>query len=441
MPSSARPALRLFTLVWAGESIYLLPYALRRDYGPTLLAWLELEGEAELGALYSFFGALSLVAYLGGGWLADRVAPRSLFAVALALTALGGGILAAGPSLAGAYGLFTLWALSTIFLFWAALIKATRLEGGAGAQGRAFGVLDGGRGLLAALAATAGLGLFAAFGPGERGLLAVIALYAGACVVGMGLSLALLPRSGDASTSDAASTGGAGAMVPEAGVGTPWQRTLRVLERPRTWLLGGVVFAAYAAFWGTFYVAGFATAAHGQGPAAAAAASVFGVWVRPLAALGAGLLADRLGARRVVVGCFVLLTLACGSLALVPPAAGGLSGLYVQAGLLALGAYALRGVYFAMLAEGGLPTVLTGTAVGVISFMGFAPDLLLPYGFGRLLDGLPGATGYRALFATLTLSSMAGGLCAALHAPQRTDPHRRPDSVPPPATATPEDPP
>ena len=38
-----------------------------------------------------------------------------------------------------------------MLLFWGAMIKATRLWGGSNSQGRAYGYLDGGRGIVAAL--------------------------------------------------------------------------------------------------------------------------------------------------------------------------------------------------------------------------------------------------------------------------------------------------
>ena len=49
--------------------------------------------------------------------------------------------------------------LTNILLFWAALIKVTRAWGGGDQQGLAYGLLDGGRGLLAAVLAS--LGVFA----------------------------------------------------------------------------------------------------------------------------------------------------------------------------------------------------------------------------------------------------------------------------------------
>ena len=71
-------------------------------------------------------------------------------ATALIMTAAGGMYLAQFPSYQGLQWLYGYWGFSTIFLFWSAMIKATRNWGGGKQQGRAFGYLEAGRGLVAA---------------------------------------------------------------------------------------------------------------------------------------------------------------------------------------------------------------------------------------------------------------------------------------------------
>ncbi len=396
---------RVFALsafVWAGESIYLLPYTLRRDYRGTLIEVLQLPDEAALGAIYSVFGVFCLGAYMVGGWLADRVSPRILLPLSLALTAVGGGILASFPSSPVAlYALFALWAFSTVLTFWAALIKATRAWGGESAQGRAFGLLDGGRGLVAAMAASVGLQLFAALGGGASGLRAVIALYTAACLIGAVATWFAVP-------------GGTG-PEPARVRATTGAKLREVLTRPNVWMLGGVIFCAYTAYYGTFYFAGFASTAHGQSAAGGAAVSVASGWLRAIVPVVAGLSADRASSRSVIVLSFGVLVVAFTSLSLLSPAVGGLALLYVQAATVAAAAFALRGVYYALLEEGGLPTHLTGTAVGVVALLGYTPDILTPFLWGVLLDALPGAAGYRALFGSLAITSLVGMLFAVLH--------------------------
>ncbi|MGF1466236.1 MAG: MFS transporter [Sandaracinaceae bacterium] len=409
-----RRALTLTVLVLSGESIYLLPYALRRDYSGTLIDVLDLGSEASLGAVYSFYGALNVVAYLLGGWLADVISPRVLLPLSLTLTAAGGAWLAAGPTSAAAlYGLFALWSFSTILTFWAALVKATRSLGGSHAQGRAFGALDGGRGLVAAAAASVGVVAFAWAGEGAAGLRAVIALYAGLCLVaavGSGLVL----------------EGGGGGRREVSG--SVRARLYSVMGRPRVWLLGGIIFCAYSAFYGTYYVAGFARVAYGQSDTAAAALSANVTWIRALTPWVAGVVADRLSTQRVVAFAFAVLIATFASMALLPPAA--LPVLAAQAAVVGAAVFALHGVYYALLAEGGLPRGLTGTAVGLVALIGYAPDVLTPYLWGRLLDAFPGALGYRLLFGSLGAAAGVGLLLTALHRPAPASPNEHPRSLP-----------
>ena len=129
---------RIVLLMLAGEGIFLLPFLLARIFRPTFLAVFEISN-FELGSLYSIYGVVALVSYLFGGAIADRFPPRKLMATALLMTAAGGLIMAQFPSFFALQLVYGYWGFSTIFLFWAAMIKATRNWGGLHQQGRAFG--------------------------------------------------------------------------------------------------------------------------------------------------------------------------------------------------------------------------------------------------------------------------------------------------------------
>ena len=130
MPGDNNPAARhsgwrrglvLLALVSAGESIFFLQFVQARIFRPTLLEVFSLTN-VQLGAAFSFYGIVAMVAYFLGGPLADRFAPRALLAVALVTTAAGGLLLVAIPSLASLKLLFAYWGFTTIALFWSALI-------------------------------------------------------------------------------------------------------------------------------------------------------------------------------------------------------------------------------------------------------------------------------------------------------------------------------
>ena len=198
----ARRFLVMFCLMLVGEGIFSLPFHVARFFRPTVLKVFSLSN-AQLGDIFAVYGVTAMLAYFPGGLIADRVSARVLITTSLLATAAGDVVMASTPGRAVLTALFAYWGVTTIFLFWAAIIRATREWGGARAQGAAFGFLDGGRGLIAAgLASIAvllfGLALPEASGvldPAQRreGLRTVIYFYTAATLAAAALSWWLIP--------------------------------------------------------------------------------------------------------------------------------------------------------------------------------------------------------------------------------------------------------
>ena len=74
-----------------------------------------------------------------------------------------------------------------------------------------------------------------------------------------------------------------------------------------------------------------------------------------------------------------------------------------------LGIFALRGVYFALLEEARIPREFTGTAVGVVSFIGYTPEIFIPIVGGKLIDHWQsGPMGYNVLFGIFAVCALLG---------------------------------
>lgn len=398
--SQIRRALMMASLVLAGESIYMLPYALRREYEPVLTRAMGMSG-IELGWLTAVFGVFALFCYLPGGWLADRVSARTLITLSLVSTGLGGLYMATFPGYVQLVALHAFWGVTTILTFWGALIKATRGWGGDAEQGRAFGILEGGRGLVAfGLASVGGL-LFARFDTGPEALRTVILLYSCVVLATGALTWLFIPPHPDVHS-------------PDSPVEIPARQTAhgnrlrRVLSMPIVWLQAIVIFTAYAGYWGTFDLARLAVDGFGATDATASAVSLSAVFWRALMALSAGFVADRFGASRTVLASFGLLFAACAAFVLAPAGPGLMWLLWLDAALLGAAAYALRGVFYALLDEARIPMDLTGVTVGVVSVVGYAPDVLVPVLKGWLTDTHSGVTGHRYFFAVLAACALFG---------------------------------
>jgi len=62
--------------------------------------------------------------------------------------------------------------------------------------------------------------------------------------------------------------------------------------------------------------------------------------------------------------------------------------------------------------EGYIPLALTGTAVGLISVVGYTPDIFATPLIGYLLDQYPGMLGHQYVFMILVLFSILGLLAS-----------------------------
>ena len=74
----------------------------------------------------------------------------------------------------------------------------------------------------------------------------------------------------------------------------------------------------------------------------------------------------------------------------------------------AAGVYAFRTLYFAAMQEGLIPLAVTGTAVGLISLVGYTPDIFAGPAMGFLLDKSPGEVGHQHVFAMLAVFATIG---------------------------------
>ena len=118
-------------------TIYNVVYIFEVYYIPTQQA-LDLT-KSQMGTLMGVFGAVSLLSYGPGGWLADRVSSRKLMTLAMLLTGGTGFYYATFPSYPLALALHAFWGITIALIFWNAMIRATRNWAPSSQQGRAFG--------------------------------------------------------------------------------------------------------------------------------------------------------------------------------------------------------------------------------------------------------------------------------------------------------------
>lgn len=401
---------RIVLLMLAGESVFLLPFLLARIFRPTFLAVFEINN-FELGSLYSVYGVVALLSYLYGGAIADRFPPRKLMATALIMTAMGGLVLAQYPSFLTLQLLYGYWGFSTIFLFWAAMIKATRNWGGLQRQGRAFGYLEGGRGIVAASIGAVGVLIFALLIPEEVSKIqfdarqhafrwVILVTSAMVALVGGMIFFYLKEVKSEEADQDPLKAN------------TSWKTILSVMQLPTVRLLILVVLCAYCGYKVTDILSLYAAEVMLFNEVDAAKVGSFQMYLRPIVCVAIGFFADRSSSATWLVRGFLMLFI--GSLLFASGwVVSPLNGFFfLSIVITGIGTYGLRTLYFAAIKEGHIPYAVTGTAVGIISVVGYTPDIFMGPVMGVLLDNSPGLEGHQQVFLLLAGFAFVGGIAA-----------------------------
>lgn len=400
-----QPFYNILLLILAGETVFILPFVLARIFRPTVLELFEVNN-LKLGLCFSVYGIVAIIAYLFGGIIADRFSPGRLMGIALILTAAGGLVLATYPELFVLRILYGYWGFTTIFLFWAAMIKATRMWGGSDRQGKAFGFLDGGRGLVAAGFGSLGLTVLGVFVIGDfedlpflekkEAFRYLIWTFSGVvALVGILTFFLLINRE----------EGISGKKEKMSFKDLPELLKMRVI-----WLMMVIILTGYCGYKITDVFSLYAKDVMLYDEIKAAGIGTLLLYIRPILGITIGVFADRTSSSLWLAIGFGIMSLGALVLAsgIIGPSLILIFGLSIFA--TSLGVYAIRSLYFALMEEARIPLALTGTAVGIASLVGYTPDVFMGPLIGVLLDNNPGELGHQYVFGFMALMGLIGGL-------------------------------
>ncbi len=384
---------QVMTLALAASVIYSAPY-LRQIFKTSLLESFSLT-EAQLGNLSSTYALSCLLCYVPGGWLADRVEARKLVIAALFASAASYAWYATIPSYSELLVIYAAWGVIGVGILWAAMFKEVRLLAAGDQQGRMFGALEGGRGLFEAILLTVASFVFALFASRQLGMVNVIILYTVfAAALGV-LMLFWRPKSA--------------AAEDQSREKIRWSDLGIIVRQPSIWLLCIILSAVYHVFWATIEFPSFAeTGGFEMTLAAATALGATKLWMRFPGGIIAGMVGDRYGNPRVMVWLFAAACACCVYLAVAPTVPTWAWTLWVFIFPFALIAYGLRGVFWALLYNCPIPTRVIGTAIGVVSIIGYSPDAYVPQVAAWLHTHYDTGTAYRWFFAYVAGAAVVG---------------------------------
>jgi len=156
-----------------------------------------------------------------------------------------------------------------------------------------------------------------------------------------------------------------------------------LIKLPSVWLLAVIIVCGYVGYKITDDFSLYANEVLGYNELQSAVFGTSALWMRAVVAMLAGYLADKVNASKIISLCFILIIIGGGSVAI-----GLLEQIVVlviiNLALVMIGVYAVRALYFALIQEARIPIFYTGTAVGIVSVLGFTPDIFISPWMGYL---------------------------------------------------------
>ena len=407
-PIKKGSVLSITLLILSGELIYLLPYVLPRIFRPTFLEVFNLNN-LQLGSLFSVYGIIALLSYVYGGVISDKFQPKKLMSYSLFFTSFGGLVLASYPSYFVLQILYGYWGFTTVFLFWGAMIKATRVWGGTDNQGQAFGFLDGGRGLVAASMGSLGILIFSVFLTNDIELTSLterkeafryVILFSSFMIFLTGLWVLFFMDSNQKDQKNNVISSNSFSNIKT------------VLKIQSVWLIMIIIISAYIGYRVTDIYSLYASDVMFFNQIEAANVSSLQLYLRPLVCILIAMLAGKSSYIYFIIFGFVTMLIGSTIFAFGIVQLNMNFVFYLSLIIVATGTYAIRALYFSIMQEGRIPLVLTGTAVGLISVVGYTPDIFAPPIFGYFLDKYPGLLGHQYVFTISVLFSILGLLAS-----------------------------
>ena len=409
MLSLSSTALRSYSqlalIIVAAGAIYPLLY-LRQNFELSIIEAFNIS-QTQLRYCSSILGFIFMITYVPSGWLADRFSSRKLLAYSLLATGLLGLWFSTMPSYTSLLIIYGAWGLATGLSFWSAHIKLVAMLAKSDQQGRFFGILDGGRGLVEALLATLAIALFAYVLSAESGsttlaLKQVIYLYAGVLLVMAPLTYWLLDEP-EAEPKQTATVTKSSFMLD----------IKVVLRRREIWLCAICIACGYQLFYATYSFSAYLQQHFGLTAVMVGTITVAKLWMRPIGGIAAGFIGDWSSPEKVLSILLALASLSLAMMAFLPPSAATLLMLAVVL-LIGLLTYAVRGLYWATLGGCNVPNNIKGLAIGMISMIGYFPEFYLPLVSAPLIELYPNGLGYKIYYLIISLFGLAGAYAAYL---------------------------
>ena len=393
------------TLMLGAGTIYKLGFMKDAFYVP-MQEFMGLS-HTQIGVAMSVAGWISTFGFLAAILFVDRISKKILIPVSLMGICISGLALSTFPSYPVFLLIYCLLAIFADMLYWPTMLKTVRLLGNEDEQGRMFGILEAGRGLMDTIVAFCALGIFSAMGSNAAGLRAAILFYA--ILPGVIAIVAFFLLDNDKKEDLVHDKAQPEKAEKSKGDGT----ILRALKNKNIWLVSFNVFFVYSVYCGLTYFIPFLKDAYALPAALVGAYGIINQYaLKMLGGPVGGFITDKVlhSATKYLGICFAIVAAILGIFACLPHQSMGIVlGMIITLTISAF-VFSMRAIFFAPMDEVKVPRDITGSAMSIGSFIGYLPGAFMYAVYGGILDKVEGIAGYRIVFTVMACFAVVGCL-------------------------------
>ena len=365
----------------------------------------------QIGTAMSIAGLISTFSFLTAIGITDKVSKKIMIPFSLISICLCGIWLSTFPSYPVFLLIYCLLAICADMLYWPTMLKTVRLLGTEDEQGRMFGIMEAGRGLMDTIIAFGALGIFSAMGSTAAGLKMAILFYSIVPgVIGIIMYFMLEPDDAPAPTPVQTQENASGAKEKNT------SGIMRTLKNKNIWLVSFNVFLVYSVYCGLTYFIPFLSDIYAL---PAALAGVYGIinqyGLKMLGGPIGGYITDKVlhSATKYLRIAFTAVTVVLVVFTFLPHQSMGIIfGMAISLGISAI-VYSMRAIFFAPMDEVDVPREITGSAMSLGSFVGYLPGAFMYAVYGGILDNFEGIAGYRIVFIIMAVFAVGGILLSS----------------------------
>ncbi|EFH6733431.1 MFS transporter [Escherichia coli] len=396
--------MKLCFLILGGGTIFKLSSMKDVFYVPMQADWGLTN--TQIGFGFTVYAAVQTIGLFSSLYIADRFSKKILLPAGLIGVGLCGAYLTTLPPFSGYLIAFGAMAFFGEVVYWPVLLKAVRLLGNRDEQGRMFGFLEAGRGVVDVLIASGALFVFVQFGEGKAGMQAGLVYYT-LITITVGIITYFIVDADDRT-------------IPQNDEDVNKQifkGIKNVVKSPNLWLASFCIFFVYSAYCGLTYFIPFLKDIYALPVALVGAYGIINQYgLKMVGGPVGGYLADKISHSPAIYLKWTFLISAVAMLLFIQLPHDSMNVYLGMTATLGFGAiiFSQRAIFFAPMDEIGTPREFAGSAMAFGCIIGYMPSMFAYTLYGSLLDNFSGIQGYNYVFSVMVAFSLLGFICATL---------------------------